>query len=57
MEVVYKTSAHFRHTLAHILRGIANKHTREAVCISLTECDLMHCELNVMWELFVENNK
>lgn len=23
----------------------------------LIECDLMHCELNVMWELFVKNNK
>lgn len=23
----------------------------------LIECDLMHCELNVTWELFVENNK
>lgn len=35
----------FRHTFNRLRR-----------LVYLTECDLMHCELNVTWELFVKSN-
>lgn len=34
----------------------AHIYQTETACVYLTECDLMHCELNVTWELFVKSN-
>lgn len=36
---------------------MANRTRDKTDMYFLIECDLMHCELNVTWELFVKNNK
>lgn len=36
---------------------MANRTRDKTGMYFLIECDLMHCELNVTWELFVKNNK